>query len=639
MNVLLVIAQDLAIRESLRAALPETNLLLFESTVDKALRRLVSIKADAVVVDDGPHLGQQALAQILEAAPALPAIVLSSRSDPESLASLTLAGARACVAKPFSCEAICEAVESVTGRGEAPLEQRVADPNELTRDTALSRHQTALRWLSRIARSFEELDRLSRNLAEALTDIFDAVRSAVLLEVNGTVRVVAGNGIPGNVADALRLDFASGLMRWFEEKACLFDRAANRDAGGAVKEMLVLGARLAVPLLRDGRVCGALVLGEKASGLEYTFEERELLTIIGRCASTTLEKACRHHEAWSEQSRLDAVLSNVSAGVVAVAPDKTVTMMNPQAERLLQLRATDVIGRSVQKLGSAFADVVLRTLADGEPRFRQQVREPATDATLELTVIQVGTEGVVATFFDVPEEQVSREEVAYSPFWGYLAERVAQEIKNPMVAINTFAQLLPRKYDSPDFREAFERVVQKEVARINAVVEILFEFAQQPDLVLKRADVNETLRGVLRAFEEELEARSITLEAEWAHESTEAEIDLIHFPRAVRNVLQNSIDAMPSGGTLKVKTCKLGDTCQVLIADTGPSIPEDSASDVFMPFFSTKARGMGLGLATAARIMHHHKGELKLVATPEGGSAFEFSIPSARTDYENDPRS
>ena len=653
MNVLLVIADERGICQSLRAALPETDLLLFEGSLEKSLRRLIAIRVDAVIIDDAPSLGHQALARVLEVVPAVPAIVLSSRGDPESLAGLTLAGARACVVKPFSCEGLQRAVESVTRRKEVVenetalvrMHARAAPvPAEPTKDAAISQHQMALRWFSRAAAHIENPRRLSQGLVDSVIDVFDAVRTAVLLEHEGVVRIVASHGVSSSVAESLRLTFASGLMRWFEENTCLFDRAANREAAAAIKEMQVMGARLAVPILCNGRVCGALVIGEKASGLDYAFEERELLTAVGRYSSIAFEKAQAYRDTTHQQSRLDAVLANITAGVVTVLPDKTVAMMNQQAERILHIRADDAIGRSVQKLGSAFADLALRTLTDGRPRLRQEIRDAATNATLGLSVTPMSgvsgedSGGVVVIFSRLPEKTVSRNEVSYSPFWEYLSERVAQEIKNPMVAINTFAQLLPRKYESEDFREAFSRVVQKEVTRINNVVETLFDFARRAELMLRPADVNETVKNILRSFDGELAARAIHLETQWDPESPEANIDVAHFSQAVHSVLQNSIDAMPSGGTLKVSTKRRNGQCEILIADTGPGIPKEEAPLIFMPFYSTKERGMGLGLSMAVRIMQQHSGDLKLVERPEGGGAFAISVPTTKETDEDHPR-
>jgi len=645
MNVLLVLAEERAICESLRAALPETDFVILEPSLDRALRRLISVKVDALVVDDSPHLGHQALSRLVESFPQIPAIVLSGRGGPEHLAAWTLSGARACVVKPFSCEELRTAVERAIAARPQPgtLETVPHSPippahpaQEMVKLSAIGQHQMALRWITRTSSHIEDPRRLSQSLVDSGTDIFDAVRCAVLLESGGSVRVAVSNGMPPGVVETLRLSFSTGLMRWFDQNACLFDRLSNANAQSAVKEMQLMGARLAVPLLVYGRVSGALVLGEKASGLEYSLEERELLSVIGRCASMALEKAQAYRDTSMQQSRLDTILANITAGVVAVYPNKCIAMMNQQAERILQVRAVDVLGRSVQKLGSGFADVVLRTLEDGQARLRQEVRDTSIKATLGLSVTPMGPDGVVVVFSKLPEQAVSKSEVAYSPFWEYLSGRVAQEIKNPMVAINTFAQLLPKKYQSEDFRESFFEVVQKEVGRINTVVETLFAFANQPELVLERADLNATVDSVLKAFDEELLSRSIKVEKELDPNAAEADLDPVRFAEALHNVVQNSVDAMPNGGTLKVSTKRSNKKLEVTVADTGPGIRREDAPMVFMPFYSTKERGMGLGLSMATRIAEEHDGDLKLEKSGDKGTAFKLSIPAAARSKNED---
>ena len=630
MNVVLVIAEDRAIYEALQAALQETDLVLIEPTVEHALRRLIGVKADVVIVDDAPALGAKALAGIAEAAPSTPILALSARSDAETLAGMTLAGARSCLSKPFSCQELQMALSQLLRAPAPPRPPRTEVRERGGVSPAVTQHQTALRWLSRTGSQIRDPERISQGLVDALTDIFDPARCAVLLEEAGTTRVAASQGIAPAVARSLRLGFGSGLMRWFEQYSCLIDRDENRDAT-AVKELHVMGARLGAPLVCGGRVVGAIVLGDKASGRDYTIEEHELITMVARCASVALENAQLYRNTRRQQNRLDTIVASMTAGVVVMGTDKNVSMVNQSAERLLQLRAVDVLGRSIQKLGSGFADVALRALRDGKPLLRQTVTEPAINGTLGLSATPMGSEGVVIIFTALPKETASTRDIAYSPFWEYLSSRVAQEVKNPMVAINTFAQLLPRKYDSEDFRDSFSQTVQTEVARINRVVETLFEFARRPRLILQRADVTQTVQGILRTFEEELEARSIRVETEWTDEPLDADIDPALFAKAVHNVLQNSIDAMPSGGTLRVTTRSSEGGCEVRIADTGPGVPETDAPHIFSPFFSTREQGMGLGLTMANRIMDQHDGELELVANEGGGGAFAFHLPTAGT--------
>lgn len=629
MNVILVITGNQALGETLRAALPETDLLLFEATVDAAGRRLVSLQADLIMLDDGPGLGGQALAQIKAIAPATPVIVFSCRGDLITQAGLTRAGADAVLVKPFSCDALRDMVADLSTR-----EKRVTTPAgaECTLPAMdhrmLNQHQMALRWLGRAAMYCDDPIRLSESLVESAADIFDAARCAVLMEQDGAVKVTASWGLSGSIADALRLSYDSGLMRYFDEHACLLDRAVAREHADALKELQVLHGRLAAPLLRNGRVFGAIVLGEKASAAQYSNEERELLTLVARSTSAAFERAALRAVDTGIRHELNDAFAHFNAGIVTVFPDRRIGMMNPAAERLLDLRAADLIGKSVQKLGSAFADVVLRVIEEGAPRHRQIIRDPAVNKHFELHAAPMRGGGAVAHFMEAEEARAVSADIADSPFWEYLSSRVAQEIKNPMVAINTFAQLLPRKYDSMEFREAFSTVVQKEIDRINRVAETLFEFSRNPKFSLQRCNVNDTVRNILKSFEDELAAKSIALETKWGGDQAEAEIDPEYFSEAVRNVLRNSIDALPAGGRITVSTTKENGHTEIRVSDSGAGVSEKDAPLVFQPFYSSRERGMGLGLPLARRILQGHHGELKLAANADGGSYFSLRLPS-----------
>ncbi len=647
MRVILVIAQDRAVRESIRAAWPEGDLLLFEDRIDAAGRRLVSLQADAIVLDDAPGLGMEALAPIKALAPGTPVIVIASRGDLVTQAAFTRGGADASVAKPFSCETLRAEVDRLTmpvpTQDVAPAP---AAPGGTGGGLLLQQHQMALRWLSRASSHSEDPCRLSQALIEATVDIFGAARSAVLLEEEGLVRVAASQGLPENVAQPLRLSFSTGLMRWFDAHACLIDRRAVEDpsaqadphAAAAAKEMRLLHAVLGAPLLRVGQVFGAVLLGERVAGGAYTLEEREILALVCRCVSLAFERAHVHAETARGQARLDRILAHINAGVVTVGSNKIIVMMNRSAEQLLNVRAIDMVGRSVQRLGSAFADLALRTLADGAPRLRQEFHDPAINATLGLSATPLGDEGVVIVFARLPARDGNREDLALSPVWGYLASRVAQEIKNPMVAISTYAQLLPKKYDAPDFRDSFSEVVQKEVARINAVVETLYAFAETPRLALEAADVDEAVRAVLDSMRDEMREHAITVDAEFQAGGALAEIDRSRFATALAHVVRNAIDAMAHGGTLSVRTSRENGCVEVRVTDTGPGIPEEDAANIFLPFFSTRERGMGLGLAIAGRILKQHQGELRLLHSEHGGSCFALELPASEKTHANHTR-
>lgn len=642
MNVMLVIAEDEAVRQALRVSLPETDLVLFEPGVDAAARRLVSLQADAILVDDSPSLGVHVIPALRATTPGTRIIALTARNDLLTHAGLTKAGADVVLLKPFSCDELNRVVAgelapaAVASNANSPAagngtSMLAAMP--VGGAVALNQHQMALRWLSRISVAAGDPARLSQSLVELALDIFDAVRCAVILDAGETVSVAASHGLPPEVPASARFTYTDGIMRCFEERASLLDRYTAHDFPAALKQMQMLSAEIVAPLLRNGRVFGAIALGEKASGVPYTQEERELLTLVARSASVAFEQAGARAATSREQQTLEDALTQLHAAVVLVDADRNVRFMNSQAESILEINAIDAVGRSIQKLGSQFADPVLRTLKDGRPRTGIEIRDPGRRMRVQLSVTLARDGAVIISFSRMEEESVSTENIAYSPFWEYLSSRVAQEVKNPMVAINTFAQLLPRKYDSEEFRDAFSRVVQKEVERINQVVDTLFDFARNPKFNFEEADLNTTVSDVLKTFEELLASRQISLDTNLAIDDVTAEVDLRYFTQALHNVVQNAIEAMPVGGTLSISTRQNSEGSEIRVMDTGEGVSAEDENMIFLPFYSTKEKGMGLGLPLANRIVQQHKGAIELGESPEKGASFTIRLPIKETDH------
>lgn len=627
MRVVVVVAEEAGVREALSASLRETCVVFAETGVDAALRRMITAPPDIIVLDDTPSLGVNALTRLRAAAPEVPIVVVLSRGDTETRASYIVAGARGCVAKPFSCDELLTAIDQVLVVPAPPAPSFGAFVPSTPSPAAIDRHQTALRWISRANATIEDPARLAALFVDAIVDIFGVARCAVLLENAGVGRVAASQGLSPILTQSLQLPYTSGLMHALEATPALIDRAASTDPN-TVREMTLLGARLAAPLICGGTVVGALLVGDSTSGSDHSSGDRELLALLARTAGVALENAHRYQTVSTRQNQLHAILARLTSGVIIVAPDKTVAMMNESAESILSLRSRDIVGYSVQRLGSAFADVALRAMADGRALVRQEIRDVATGSVLGISATPVPDHGVALIFAKVsPRETVQTgDDVLGSPYWEFLSARVAQEVKNPLVAINTFAQLLPRKYESPEFRTQFSEVVQKEVSRINRVVETLYDFARPPRLARQRSSINEIVTNVLNTFDEKLRAANIALSTDLDMTNPIAEVDPLYFAQALHNVIQNAYEIMPDGGKLKVDTRASGNACEVTVSDTGPGIESDNVPLVFLPFFSTRETGMGLGLSVAQRIMRQHGGDLRLVSS-HAGSTFVFIVP------------
>ena len=637
MKVLLAITAEPAVRESLTAAIPDTDVLIIEPEVQRAARRLVSLRADVVLFDDGQGVDASDIGGIRAVAPSTPIMALSARGDAVTQAELRSAGVDAVLTKPFSCDALnreLTALSQQNGVHAAPA--RRGEALEAGDKRILDQHRMALRWLSRSSLFANDATRLAERLVESVVDIFDVARAVILLEAGGRVRVAASQGIADSSLGGRGFSFSAGIMRWFDAHVALLELATPeraRDvrmavlAENAVKELRVLHGEIAVPLLREGLAVGAIVLGEKTSGAPYTAEERELLTLLARGTSINFAAGAAHGEADRQRGAVEEILQKMDAGIVVVDATQRIRVLNPRAAKMLGLPDEGVEGRGLEKLSDFLSALFVRAIEDGLPNAEQHVSEAA--ARFDVSVQPLEDGGALALLVAPAGTSLDVGEITYSPFWEYLSARVAQEVKNPMVAINTFAQLLPSKYESEEFRDAFSRVVQKEVARINHVVETLFAFARSPQPILRLSRLNDVVQDVLQSFEDRLAARAIDVETHWDPAVEQAELDAVFFAQALHNILQNSIEAMPAGGKLSITTRRQNGHAEIDISDTGPGVPEDEAEQIFLPFYSTKETGMGLGLPLARRILQQHRGALKLAPSENGGSRFTIQLPAA----------
>jgi signal transduction histidine kinase len=236
------------------------------------------------------------------------------------------------------------------------------------------------------------------------------------------------------------------------------------------------------------------------------------------------------------------------------------------------------------------------------------------------------------------EEQVRRGDRLAS--LGTLAAGMAHEIKNPLVSLKTFAQLLPERYDDPEFRSTFGPLIEDEVGRIDGLVGRLLDFARPAKPAMAPVSLHACIADSLRLVAQQAKAKGLAIERRYAAEEDGVSGDERLLRQVFVNLLLNAIDATPSGGALSVLT-RLGerpaDACRVAppadrwivaeVRDTGCGIAPSDRGRVFDPFFTTKPAGTGLGLSVAHGIVSEHQGCIAADSVPGQGSCFRVSLP------------
>ncbi len=210
---------------------------------------------------------------------------------------------------------------------------------------------------------------------------------------------------------------------------------------------------------------------------------------------------------------------------------------------------------------------------------------------------------------------------------GQFATGVAHEIKNPLSAIKTFAQYLPEKYNDPAFREKFFRIVQSEIDRINQIVNDLSDFAKPSPPQLQPVRLRDVVEDTISLLSDQCLKHGIEVHNHLSGDGATVQADPQQLKQVVLNLALNSLDAMPQGGRLEVRTASDQGWVTLRISDTGAGIPIHEQHKIWDPFFTTKERGMGLGLAMVRGIVERHGGRITLSSALGKGTSVEVVLP------------
>lgn len=231
------------------------------------------------------------------------------------------------------------------------------------------------------------------------------------------------------------------------------------------------------------------------------------------------------------------------------------------------------------------------------------------------------------------ERLVQAERVAA---WRELARRLAHELKNPLFPLQITVENLrrAREQGAQQFDEIFfesTATLRAEIENLNTIVGRFSDFAKMPGPQLQPVDVNEAVRNTVKLFEAQFSAVgrpqiSSELHLDERVATIQADPDLLR--RALQNLVLNSLDAMPAGGTLTIRTQLQDGAVRLEISDTGTGLTREECARLFTPYYTTKQHGTGLGLAIVQSVVSDHGGKISVESEPGRGTTFRIELPA-----------
>ena len=507
---------------------------------------------------------------------------------------------------------------------------------------------------SRILNTIATVDELLSHFASLITRKLQSENLRIILLEDDTFRIKFSVNVG---TEALNIRPDGPLIRAMSEQTeplvlDMIQRLRPTEALQQVEQrMRDLGVAALAGVRVKGQLIGLMLLGPRATTRIYGAVELAVLSGLADQLAISLENAKLYPEVQNSRIYNDILLDRLVGGVIAVNPSRTITVFNREAERITGLSREHMLNADIATLPPALALAFEQTFDQGGSRdvdCSLMVGDREVPIRFGCTLFHSYTGkvlGALVVFTDQTEikkleQQIRRTDRLAS--LGTLAAGMAHEIKNPLVSMKTFTQLLPERYDDPDFRETFSNLLGDEVSRIDRIVNQLLRFARPAKPSLTPVNLHGIIDNTLNLVKQQLRQRNINLERQF-----EAGVDRIHgdsdmLAQALLNFFLNAIDAIAERGHLIVRTEMINvptnqydlwgqpvtvSRLRLSIQDNGPGIAPENLTHVFDPFFTTKASGTGLGLSVSHGIIHEHDGVIEVDSELGRGTTFHLIFP------------
>ncbi|WP_372808309.1 nitrogen regulation protein NR(II) [Pontiella sp.] len=505
-----------------------------------------------------------------------------------------------------------------------------------------------LQNFSKAQRNFDNVDMLFESVVEGLVATARVSRAGIFIKSEATDNYAYQAGTRCLAAtEKLVIRPDNPFVRWLEMNTHLISRKTLENVfdpqeRAMLKHMLdSLGAEIIIPLYASGCIKGWIFVGQRSTGIPFDLTDLEDLTGLADHISTTLEKALQYEATALQKALAETVLHSIPFGIVACDENAIIRWFNSTAREILQPTEEEIIGQKAEVLGSRIADTLRRSVKQMAARDLLEWTDSRTKLTLaaETRCLSDGGTcvGAMTMLRDVTGVKLLKEkeeQVERATFWNELASSMSHEIRNPLVAIKTFAQLLPKRYEDADFRTEFGDQVTSEVDRLNQIIDKINEFANPPKPNLQPLDIRKPIEHAVTRIQSELDHDNLKIHLSADDSALQINGDAGSLEECVYHLLKNAAENLANKPGSRINVTAKGRMPEqgsgnvfIMVTDNGSGIDDSVRDKVFSPFITTKALGFGLGLPIAKRAVVDHNGQMD-IETSSGGTTVSIVLPA-----------
>jgi len=640
MNYILIITENETVALSLKVLLKD-DCLVEEVPPDLALK-VISERRPSVILLDSQLMGFDStalLGKLLARDPSLTIVKLVSSFDRTAIQSIE-SGAFDVIEKPFDADRMTHVVKRAIEREKLLKENEILKARSETAKTGsdipddVNKESFFQELFQTIAENFPDTGKTSMEVLKILKKRFYFNKMLLLLQDKELFFPAASLGM-GDIFNEVKISHDHPLIVWFLSKNRILNLVGEKDVPFECRNFMdVLNCRLAFPMKTlKGDLTGVLLAGDKLTGLETTLAEISFLSVIIDYLSTVFDNSYLYREISFRKDYQEAILQNIPTGIITVDRDGRVIIFNSCAEEISGIRYEEVKDKPVEKAGSQIADFLRRTLKSGETFSRMEINYKPGNVILELSTNPIKDErgdvtGAVAVFQNVTfirEIEKREKDTERNRYWTSLASRLSHELKNPLVAIKAFAQMLPEKYNDVEFRTSFSRVVQEEVQRINEIVEKINRLADSMELKMEQVEIVGLCSGRIRDV---LKNGDVNLNFAGS-EKFVVPADAERIGEAIGYIFDFINEDVAGKGIIDVSFERKEQNLEISIVENGNRINFNNSEDFFIPFNAATNSSVSIGVVLARKIIESHGGSFRCTLLPSAKN-FVIRLPADR---------
>jgi nitrogen-specific signal transduction histidine kinase len=681
MRSLLLIADTRDRLTELQRPLGDTYTLFIAESQGDALECLQLTKVDVVV--GAFETRSLEIVQFFEQAKVLQlncvTLYLAPPLPPNSVGSEMFAPqSDFCIRRPFSGDKLRltvkqalekqQLIEGLTSHREQDSLQRPVMPVKPAGELSLARIGQILRDFAKAFSSNFDLERALNLFLDAVGELLRPSRLSILVR-NRTTRafeVRAYRGLRPQVAESLRLRADEGLPRWLTMEARIIHRAEVESHLRIPtyleihREMQALRSVASIPLIAAGALVGILNLGERVTGLPYNDDELEILFSLAGQAAIGIQDINLYHDLQYQKIFSENILTYMSSGVISISTDERIRIFNHRAAEILEKPPVEVLHEDLRRIPSPLGDLLYETLHHGVTYHKHEIVLAAGARPLEVSTYQIFDEqrqvsGSVMVFEDLtPQKQLDEERRRADrlDFLNRVVGHVAHEIKNPLVSIKTFTELIDDQYDDPEFRRHFSDIVKSDVQALDNITEKLIDFSRKITYRFEYGDINASIKNSISSImfnaqysmKSNLEDHKINqvfkldasnIDVTYNEDLPSIKFDEDQFGKALIYILLYLMSSMKSTGKIVIssnvdRSEYYKNSICITIIGVSCRLSNTELQQLFDPFNIEESNLIDVGPCIAQKIIEEHGGHLDVRQAKDGNTTFVISLPISR---------